>query len=256
MEKGMIGRTLGRYRITEEIGHGGMGVVYRAHDIRLGRDIALKVLGPGPSEDPDLQRRLRQEAEAAAKLAHPAICVIHEIDEADGATFIAMELVRGFPLATLVKARLPRARVLDLALEIVEGLTEAHAGGIVHRDLKPSNVMVTDSGHAKIIDFGLAKVFRPIEPVTSDTDTPIRGQTDPGRIIGTAASMSPEQVRGGTIDPRSDLFSFGAMLFEMLAGVPAFRRETGIETMHAVLKEPVPRLPEAGLGSAYAEIVR
>ena len=252
----MIGRTLGRYRITGEIGHGGMGVVYRAHDTRLGREVALKVLGPGPSEDPDLQRRLKQEAQAAASLAHPAICVIHEIDEFEGATFIAMELVRGFPLATLVKARLPPSRALDLALEIVEGLTEAHAHGIVHRDLKPSNVMVTESGHAKIIDFGLAKVFRPIDPVTSDTDTPMRGQTDPGRIIGTAAYMSPEQVRGGTIDPRSDLFSFGAMLFEMLAGVPAFRRETGVETLHAVLKEPAPRLPEAGLGGANAGVVR
>jgi two-component system, LytTR family, response regulator len=252
----MIGRTLGRYRITEEIGHGGMGVVYRAHDTRLGREVALKVLAPGPSEDPDLQRRLRQEAQAAASLAHPAICVIHEIDEADGATFIAMELVRGFPLATLVKTRLPPARALELALEIVEGLTEAHARGVVHRDLKPSNVMVTDSGHAKIIDFGLAKVFRPIDPVTSDTDTPMRGQTDPGRIIGTAAYMSPEQVRGATVDPRSDLFSFGGMLFEMLAGAPAFRRETGVETLHAVLKEAAPRLPDAGLGAAHADLVR
>src|SRR5262245_12346412 len=252
----MIGRTLGRYRITEEIGHGGMGVVYRAHDTRLGREVALKVLGPGPSEDPDLQRRLKQEAQAAASLAHPAICVIHEIDEAEGATFIAMELVRGFPLAALVKAHLAPVRVLDLALEIAEGLTEAHARGVVHRDLKPSNVMVTESGHAKIIDFGLAKVFRPIEPVTSDTDTPARGQTDPGRIIGTAAYMSPEQVRGTAVDPRSDLFSFGAVLFEMLAGVPAFRRETGVETLHAVLKEAAPRLPEAGLGGAHADLSR
>src|SRR5262245_11325374 len=252
----MIGRTLGRYRITEEIGHGGMGVVYRAHDTRLGREVALKVLGPGPAEDPDLQRRLKQEAQAAASLAHPAICVIHEIDEAEGAPFIAMELVRGFPLATLVKTGLTPARVLDLALEIVEGLTEAHARGVVHRDLKPSNLMVTESGHAKIIDFGLAKVFRPIDPVTSDTDTPMRGQTDPGRIIGTAAYMSPEQVRGGTIDPRSDLFSFGAVLFEMLAGAPAFRRETGVETLHAVLKEAAPRLPESELAAAHGVVER
>jgi two-component system LytT family response regulator len=252
----MIGRTLGRYRITGEIGRGGMGVVYRAHDARLGREVALKVLGPGPGEDPELQRRLRQEAQAAAALAHPAICVIHEIDEADGSTFIAMELVRGLPLATMVKGRLIPGRALDLALEIVEGLAEAHARGIVHRDLKPSNVMVSESGHAKIIDFGLAKFFRPLDPVTSDTDTPARGYTDPGRIIGTAAYMSPEQVRGGTIDPRSDLFSFGAVLYEMLAGVPVFRRETGVETLHAVLKEAAPRLPEAGLGAAHAALAR
>jgi two-component system LytT family response regulator len=256
VEKMMIGRTLGRYRITEEIGRGGMGVVYRAHDAGLGRDVALKVLAPGPGEDPDLQRRLKQEAQAAASLAHPAICVIHEIDESQGATYIAMELVRGFPLATLVKGRLSPAQALDLALEIAEGLTEAHARGVVHRDLKPSNVMVTESGHAKIIDFGLAKLVRPIDPVTSDTDTPARGYTDPGRIIGTAAYMSPEQVRGGTIDPRSDLFSFGTVLYEMLAGVPAFRRETGVETLHAVLKEAAPRLPEAGLGGAHADLAR
>ncbi len=252
----MIGRTLGRYRITEEIGRGGMGVVYRAHDARLGREVALKVLGPGTGEDPDLQRRLKQEAQAAAQLAHPAICVIHEIDETDGSTYIAMELVRGLSLATMVKGRLGPARALELALEIGEGLAEAHARGIVHRDLKPSNVMVTESGHAKIIDFGLAKVVRPLDPVTSDTDTPNRGLTDPGRIIGTAAYMSPEQVRGGTIDPRSDLFSFGALLYEMLAGVPAFRRETGVETLHAVLKEAAPRLPESGLGGAHVSLGR
>ncbi len=252
----MIGRTLGRYRITEEIGHGGMGVVYRAVDTRLGREVALKVLGPGPREDPDLQRRLRQEAQAAAALAHPAICVIHEIDEADGATFIAMELVRGVPLTTLVKARLLPARALDLALEVGEGLAEAHARGIVHRDLKPSNVMVTELGHAKVIDFGLAKLVRPLDTVTSDTDTPARGYTDPGRIMGTAAYMSPEQVRGGAIDPRSDLFSFGALLFEMLCGVPAFRRETGVETLHAVLKEAAPRLSEAGLAPVAGEVQR
>ena len=150
--------------------------------------------------------------------------MIHEIDELDGAIFIAMELVRGEPLAALIRERLPPARALDLALEVAEGLAEAHARGIVHRDLKPSNVMVTESGHAKIIDFGLAKLLRPLDPVTSGTDTPARGYTDPGRIIGTAAYMSPEQVRGGTIDPRSDLFSFGALLFEMVGGrarVPA-----------------------------------
>ncbi len=252
----MIGRTLGRYRITGEIGHGGMGVVYRAFDANLGRDVALKVLAPGPGGDPDLQSRLVREARAAASLAHPAICVIHEIDEADGATFIAMELVRGLPLGTLVKARLAPTRALELALEVAEGLAEAHAHGIVHRDLKPSNVMVTESGHAKIIDFGLAKFLRPLDPVTSDTDTPARGHTDPGQIIGTAAYMSPEQVRGGVIDPRSDIFSFGALLFEMLAGVPAFRRETGVETLHAVLKEPAPRLPEAGLEGVSADLGR
>jgi two-component system LytT family response regulator len=247
---------LGRYRITGEIGKGGMGVVYRATDTRLGREVALKVLAPGPGDDPERERRLRREAQAAAALAHPAICVIYEIDEADEATFIAMELVRGEPLSMLVPGGMSAARALDLAIEMAEGLAEAHARGIVHRDLKPSNVMITESGHAKIIDFGLAKHWKPPENLDSGMETPAGGRTDPGRIIGTAAYMSPEQVRGATVDPRSDVFSFGAMLFEMLSGVCAFRRETGVETLHAVLKEPAPRLVGLGLGPATADMQR
>ncbi len=247
---------LGRYRITGEIGKGGMGVVYRATDTRLGREVALKVLAPGPGDDPERERRLRLEAQAAAALAHPAICVIYEIDEADDATFIAMELVRGEPLSVLVPGGMSAARAVDLAIEVAEGLAEAHARGIVHRDLKPSNVMITESGHAKIIDFGLAKQWRPPEGLDSGMETPAGGRTDPGRIIGTAPYMSPEQVRGATVDPRSDVFSFGAVLFEMLSGVCAFRRETGVETLHAVLKEPAPRLVGLGLGAATAEMQR
>jgi two-component system LytT family response regulator len=253
----MIGRTLGRYRITGEIGQGGMGVVYRAVDTRLGREVALKVLRPGPSEDPELQRRLRKEAQAAAGLAHPGICVVYEIDEAEGLTFIAMELVRGEPLVAQLRQERPDpARAFAVAQEVAEALAEAHDRGVVHRDLKPSNVMVTESGHAKIIDFGLAKVFKPLDPIDSGVDTPVRGGTDPGRIIGTAAYMSPEQVRGDPVDPRSDVFSFGALLFEMLSGRPAFRRETGVETLHAVLKEPAPNLPEIGLGAAARDVQR
>src|SRR5262245_24989983 len=252
----MAERTLGRYRITGELGRGGMGVVYRALDDRLGREVALKVLSPGPRTDPELVARLRREARAAAALTHPAICVVFEIDEAEEATFIAMELVRGQPLAALLRPGMDAARALDVAIEVAEGLAEAHAHGIVHRDLKPSNVMVTESGHAKIIDFGLAKVWKPLDPVESSVDTPLRGQTDPGRIIGTAAYMSPEQVRGDPVDPRSDLFAFGALLFEMLSGLSAFRRETGVETLHAVLKEPAPRLGDVGLGPVAAEVQR
>ncbi len=248
----MTQETLGRYRITGELGRGGMGTVYRAVDDRLGREVALKVLSPGPRSDPELQLRLRREAQAAASLAHPAICVVYEIDEADGATFIAMELVRGLPLSALVGPELRAARAFDLAIEVAEGLAEAHARGVVHRDIKPSNVMVTESGRAKIIDFGLAKLWKPSDPVESRAVTD--GQTDPGRIIGTAAYMSPEQVRGDAIDPRSDVFAFGALLFEMLAGSAAFRRETGVETLHAVLKEPAPRLGQAGLGPLAGEV--
>jgi two-component system LytT family response regulator len=245
---------LGRYRITGEIGKGGMGVVYRATDTRLGREVALKVLASGPGDDPERERRLRREAQAAAALAHPAICVIYEIDEADGATFIAMELVRGEPLSVLVPGGMSAARAIDLAVEMGEGLAEAHARGIVHRDLKPSNVMITESGHAKIIDFGLAKQWKPPENLDSGMETPAGGRTDPGRIIGTAAYMSPEQVRGAVVDPRSDVFAFGAVLFEMLSGVCAFRRETGVETLHAVLKEPAPRLVGLGLGPSTADV--
>lgn len=253
----MLGRTLSHYKIVGEIGQGGMGVVYRAVDTRLGREVALKVLAPGPEDDPERERRLRQEAQAAASLAHPAISVVYEIDQAEGATFIAMELIRGEPLAALLRrGPLEAERALDLALEVAEGLAEAHARGIVHRDLKPSNVMVTESGRAKIIDFGLAKVTGARDAVDSGVDTPPRGETDPGRIIGTAAYMSPEQVRGGRVDPRSDVFSFGALLFELLAGRPAFRRETGVETLHAVLKEPAPRLPPLGLGAAAEPLQR
>jgi two-component system LytT family response regulator len=241
-------RTLGRYRITGELGRGGMGVVYRAVDGRLGREVALKVLTSGPGADPELEARLRREAKAAASLTHPAICVVYEIDEAEGATYIAMELVRGQSLAAL--PRLGAARALELAIEVAEGLAEAHAHGVVHRDLKPSNVMVTDSGRAKVIDFGLAKLWRPDPGIDSDADTPARSQTDPGRIVGTAPYMSPEQVRGAAVDPRSDVFAFGALLFEMLSGAPAFRRETGVETLHAVLKEPAPPLGAVGLAAA------
>jgi len=246
----MAERTLGRYRITGELGRGGMGVVYRATDARLGREVALKVLTAGPGRDPEMDARLRREAKAAAALTHPAICVIYEIDEAEGATFIAMELVRGRPLAALVRPGLEAARALETAIEVAEGLAEAHRRGIVHRDLKPSNVMITESGHAKIIDFGLAKFWKPLDPLESGADTPARGQTDPGRILGTAAYMSPEQVRGAPVDPRSDVFAFGALLYEMLSGAPAFGRETGVETLHAILKEPAPRLRECGLGPA------
>jgi two-component system LytT family response regulator len=237
--------------VLEEIGRGGVGVVYRALDTTLGREVALKILGPAAVREPEQERRFQQEARAAASLAHPAVSVIYEIDEADGATFIAMELVRGRPLsASIGGSPIEPGRALDLSIEVAEGLVEAHARGVIHRDLKPKNVMLTESGHAKIIDFGLAKLLRPRPPFESGAETPPWGDTDPGRILGTAAYMSPEQVRGGDVDARSDIFAFGALLYEMLSGEPAFRRETGVETLHAVLKEPAPRVLGAPLGAA------
>jgi two-component system LytT family response regulator len=253
----MVGRTVSHYRVLEEIGRGGMGVVYRALDTTLGREVALKVLALSAGPDAEQERRLKVEAQAAAKLTHPSVSVVYEIDEAAGATFIAMELVRGRPLAALLAgAPMEPARALDLAIEVAEGLAEAHSRGVVHRDLKPKNVMLTESGHAKIIDFGLAKLVHPRPPFESGADTPAWGDTDRGRILGTAAYMSPEQVRGAEVDARSDLFAFGALLYEMLSGEPAFRRETGVETLHAVLKEPAPRLPAEGLGAAAPVLQR
>jgi two-component system LytT family response regulator len=253
----MIGRTISHYKVLEEIGRGGMGVVYRALDTTLGREVALKVLALAAGRDPEQERRLKVEARAAASLAHPAVSVVYEIDEAEGATFIAMELVRGRPLAALLAgAPMEPSRALDLGIEVAEGLAEAHSRGVVHRDLKPKNVMLTESGHAKIIDFGLAKLVRPRPPFESGADTPAWGDTDPGRILGTAAYMSPEQVRGAEVDARSDLFAFGALLYEMLSGEPAFRRETGVETLHAVLKEPAPRLRAEGLGASAPVLQR
>jgi two-component system LytT family response regulator len=252
----MIGRKLAQYKIVDELGRGGMGVVYRAVDTRLDREVALKVLKSSPGSDPEAERRLRQEARAAAGLTHPAVSVVYEIDDADGSTFIAMELVRGRHLAAFLdEAPLEPARALDLAIEVAEGLAEAHARGIVHRDLKPRNVMLTESGHAKIIDFGLAKLVHPRPPIDSG-DTPAWGDTDPGRMVGTGAYMSPEQVRGAEVDARSDLFALGALLYEMLRGEPAFRRETGVETLHAILKEPAPRLAGVELRQAAPVVQR
>ena len=241
----MIGQTISHYRIIDEVSRGGMGVVYRALDLKLNREVALKVLPPDLVADSDRKRRFIQEAQAAAGLDHPNIAVIHEIDEVDGVSFIAMELIRGEPLRDLMQRdRLPLSRVLALATEVGEGLARAHDKGIVHRDLKPANVMVTEQGHGKIIDFGLAKLVDGL--VVRDDDegaTAIRGDTDPGLVMGTVSYMSPEQARGGDVDARSDIFTFGIVLYEMLSGERPFRGANGAEVLSAILKDPVPRLP-------------
>jgi tetratricopeptide (TPR) repeat protein/TolB-like protein/predicted Ser/Thr protein kinase len=239
----MIGRTISQYRIAEEISRGGMGVVYRATDLTLGRDVALKVLPEELVHDPERRERLLQEARAASGLEHPHIAVIHAAGEADGVTFIAMELIRGEKLSDLLhRGPLTPKRALDLATEIAEGLARAHDRAIVHRDLKPANVMVTEEGHAKIIDFGLAKL---VEPMTEETATAGRGspRTTPGVVLGTYAYMSPEQARAGRVDHRSDIFSFGLLLHEMLTGHPAFQGRSSLDTLQAILTQPVPALP-------------
>ena len=243
MADSLIGRRLSHYEIRDEVSRGGMGVVYRAIDVNLGREVALKVLPNDLVHDAARRARLLQEARAASLVEHPHIAVIHEVGEADGVTFIAMELIRGEKLsAVLARGPLPPKRALELSVEIAEGLVRAHEKTLIHRDLKPANVMVTEDGHAKIIDFGLAKVLEPVsqEAATASVQNP---RTDSGVILGTAAYMSPEQARGMRADSRSDVFSFGVMLYEMLTGRAAFQGASSLDTMHAILRQPVPPLP-------------
>ena len=245
----MIGRRLSHYDVIEEISRGGMGVVYRAIDVNLDREVALKVLPDDLGHDAARRERLLQEARAASALEHPNIAVIHEVGHAEGITFIAMELIRGEKLSeTLSRGQLSQARALSLAAEIAEGLARAHEKNIIHRDLKPANVIVTEDGHAKIIDFGLAKV---VERVTADTATVsiARQRTEEGLVLGTAAYMSPEQARGDRIDHRSDVFALGVTLYEMVTGRPAYHGRSSLETMQAVLTQPVPPL-SSGAGSS------
>jgi serine/threonine protein kinase len=254
----MIGRTLSHYEIVEEISRGGMGVVYRARDLNLGREVALKVLPEELVHDRLRGERMLQEARAAALIEHPHIAVIHEVGQADGVTFIAMELIRGEKLSdVLVRGPLPPKRALDLAVEIAEGLGRAHEKGLIHRDLKPANVMITEDGHAKVIDFGLAKLIESITPDASTIGSPGPHST-PGLVIGTAAYMSPEQARGDRVDHRTDIFSLGIVLYEMLTALAAFHGKSTLDTLHAILTNPVPPLPTpAGFsGDSTSELQR
>src|SRR5262252_778941 len=196
----LVGRTLGHYRITEEISRGGMGIVYRATDTRLNRDVALKVLPEDLMHDPERRRRFVQEAQAASSIEHPNVAVIYDADEADGQTYIAMELVRGQKMSDwLARGRPPVGQALELGTEIASGLSRAHERQIVHRDLKPANVMVTDDGHAKIIDFGIAKLLE--QPaVKAFEETRASEDTAAGVVLGTMSYMSPQQARGDRID--------------------------------------------------------
>ena len=195
----MIGRTLSHYEIKEELSRGGMGVVYRAVDTKLDREVAIKVLPPELMADETRRHRFVQEAKAAAAIHHPHIATIHEIDEAGGVHFIVMELIEGEKMSELLaRDRLSVARTLELTVEIAEGLSRAHEKGVVHRDLKPANIMITVDGHVKIIDFGLAKLIEPLRRVAGDgseAETGVRTETDPGQILGTVSYMSPEQAR-------------------------------------------------------------
>jgi len=219
----MTGTIVSHYRLVEQIGSGGMGVVYKAHDVRLDRPVALKFVSDAIAADPAMLQRFEREARAASALNHPGICTIYEIDVADGRTFIAMELLEGASLDTRIESgRLPIETVLDLGIEIADALQAAHAKGILHRDVKPANIFVTREGRAKLLDFGLAKMNRPDEDGVGLRTTVAPFASSGGTIVGTAAFMSPEQALGRPIDPRSDLFSFGLVIYEMATGRHAF----------------------------------
>jgi len=244
------GAKLGNFEIVELLGRGGMGEVWRAHDARLKRDVAIKVLPAALAHDPDRIARFEREARAASALNHPNIVAVHDIGCDNGIYWIASELVRGDTLRRAIEAGpLPAPKAIQIATQVAAGLAAAHAAGLVHRDLKPDNIMVTRDGHVKILDFGLAKQRR------TSPDSTATGLTDEGMVLGTAGYMSPEQVRGQAADPRSDLFSFGVVLYEMVCGKRAFAGASSVEVMNAILKDDPADLP-ASVPTALNRIVR
>src|ERR1039457_3610649 len=250
------GTKLGPYEILAPIGAGGMGEVYRAKDTRLGRDVALKILPESFAREPDRLRRFEQEARAVAALNHPNILAVFDIGQQDGSPFLVSELLEGESLRVALEGgALPQRKTIEYGVQIAHGLAAAHDKGIVHRYLKPENILVTRDGLIKILDFGLAKLA---QQMGSDELTLTSSHTAAGLVLGTASYMAPEQVRGEAADPRTDIFAFGAVLYEMLSGVRAFRRDTAAETMTAVLKDDPPELSDPGrfVSPALDRIVR
>jgi hypothetical protein len=254
----VAGTVFGPYRVIAPIGAGGMGEVYRARDERLGRDVALKVLPVAFHADPERLRRFADEARAAGAVSHPGILAVHDIGEHAGAPYMVSELLEGQTLRErLLAGRLPVRKALDLAAQIAQALAAAHDKGIVHRDLKPENLFVLGDGRVKILDFGLAKALAPEGQEGMAATLDAGNATASGAILGTSGYMAPEQVRGDAVDRRSDLFALGAVLYEMLAGQPAFPGATHVERGYAVLKDDPPPLPAAeGLSPAVEAILR
>jgi serine/threonine protein kinase len=251
------GTRLGPYEIVSQLGQGGMGIVFRARDTKLERDVAVKVLPRNLAEDPEALGRFEREAKAVAALSHPNILAIHDFGYEEGTVYAAMELLEGETLRQrLQDGALPTRKSIEIALEIASGLAAAHDKGIVHRDLKPENVFLLGSGQVKVLDFGLARV-EPVAPEGSDVPT-MSLATEPGRVMGTVGYMAPEQVRGKAVDARADIFAFGAVLYEMLTGKRAFRGESPVETLNAILREDPPSLFEStkNVSPALERIVR
>jgi hypothetical protein len=256
------GTKLGPYELVALIGAGGMGEVYRARDLRLGRDVAVKVLPASFAADPDRLRRFEQEARAVAALNHPNILGVHDLGQQDGTPYMACELLEGETLRViLARGPLSHRKCIDYAVQVAHGLAAAHGKDIAHRDLKPDNIFITREGRVKILDFGLAKTIeknldsKDTHLATMTSDVPLTGV---GMVVGTAGYMSPEQVRGAAVDCRTDIFSFGAVLYEMLSGVRAFKRDTTAETMTAILHDDPPETPTGGrpIPPALDRIVR